>query len=43
VDSITIPNVMGTFPRRFIRWGQNGLGLLTDEGQVYLIGGNFVH
>jgi len=42
MDSITIPNVSGS-PQRLIRWGQNGLAFNTDGGQVYLIGGNFVH
>jgi hypothetical protein len=40
--SITIPNVAGN-PQRLIRWGENGLAFNTDGGQVYLIGGNFVH
>jgi hypothetical protein len=42
VSSVTIPNVTGN-PLRLIRWGQNGLAFNTDGGQVYLIGGNFVH
>ena len=42
VDSMTIPNVTGT-AQRLIRWGQNGLAFNTDGGQVFLIGGNFVH
>ena len=41
-SSVTIPAVTGN-PLRLIRWGQNGLALNTDGGQVYLIGGNFVH
>jgi len=41
VGSITIPNVNGN-PRRLIRWGQNGLAFNTDNGQVFLVGGNFV-
>jgi IPT/TIG domain len=42
IDSITVNNVTGN-PRRLIRWGQNGLAFNTDSGQVFLIGGNFVH
>ncbi len=42
INSITIPNVMGS-PVRLIRWGNNGLAFNTSGGQVYLIGGNFVH
>jgi hypothetical protein len=30
-------------PERLIRWGWNGLAFNTDGGQIYLIGGNFVH
>ena len=41
-SSVTIPAVTGN-PLRLIRWGQNGLALNTDGGQVYLNGGNFVH
>jgi hypothetical protein len=41
VGSITIPNVNGN-ARRLIRWGQNGLAFITDNGQVFLVGGNFV-
>jgi hypothetical protein len=42
IDTITIPNVMGD-PTRLIRWGQNGLAFLTDAGQIFLVGGNFIH
>lgn len=42
VSSMTIPNVTGN-PLRLVRWGQNGLAFNTDSGQIYLIGGNFVH
>lgn len=42
MSSLTIPNVTGN-PLRLIRWGQNGLAFDTDGGQIYLIGGNFVH
>jgi hypothetical protein len=42
MDSITINNVIGN-PQRLIRWGQNGLAFNTDGGQVFLIGGTFVH
>jgi hypothetical protein len=42
VDSITIPNVPGN-AQRLIRWGQNGLAFNTDGGQIFLVGGNFVH
>ncbi|HKF21525.1 MAG TPA: hypothetical protein VKE93_08155, partial [Candidatus Angelobacter sp.] len=41
VGSITIPNVNGN-ARRLIRWGQNGLAFNTDNGQVFLVAGNFV-
>jgi hypothetical protein len=42
IDSITVNNVTGN-PQRLIRWGQNGLAFNTDGGQIFLIGGNFVH
>jgi hypothetical protein len=42
IDSIIINNVTGT-PQRLIRWGQNGLAFNTDGGQIFLLGGNFVH
>lgn len=42
IASITIPNVTGN-PQRLVRWGQNALAFNTDGGQIYLIGGNFVH
>jgi hypothetical protein len=42
IGSITISNVTGN-PQKLIRWGQNGLAFNTDGGQVFLIGGNFVH
>jgi hypothetical protein len=42
IDSITVNNVTGNH-RRLIRWGQNGLAFNTDSGQIFLIGGNFVH
>jgi hypothetical protein len=42
ISTITIPNVIGT-PQRLVRWGQNGLAFNTDGGQMFLIGGNFVH
>lgn len=41
VGSITIPNVNGGV-KRLIRWGQNGLAFNTGNGQVFLVGGNFV-
>jgi hypothetical protein len=41
VGSITIPNVNGGV-KRLIRWGQNGLAFNTNNGQVFLVGGNFV-
>ncbi len=43
VDSITIPNVFADFPQHVIRWGQNGLAFTTNTGQLYLVGGNFIH
>jgi hypothetical protein len=42
VDAVTIPNVSGN-PLRVIRWDQNGLALITDDGKLYVVGGNFVH
>jgi hypothetical protein len=42
VSSITISGVAGN-PLELIRWGQNGLALNTDAGQIVLVGGNFVH
>jgi hypothetical protein len=42
INSITVNSVTGN-PQRLIRWGQNGLAFNTDGGQVFLIGGNFVH
>jgi hypothetical protein len=43
VDSLTVPNVFANFPQHVIRWGQNGLAFTTDTGQLYLVGGNFIH
>ena len=43
INSITLLGI-STNPRRIIRWGNNGLAFNTwDGGQLYLIGGNFVH
>jgi len=42
IGSITISSATGK-PQKLIRWGQNGLAFITDGGQVFLIGGNFVH
>jgi hypothetical protein len=42
VSSIFFSVVNGN-PVRLIRWGQNGLALNTDAGQIVLLGGNFVH
>jgi len=42
IGSITISNVTGN-PQKLIRWGQNGLAFNTDSGQIFLVGGNFVH
>jgi hypothetical protein len=42
IGSITISNVTGN-PLKLIRWGQNGLAFNTDGGQVFLVGGNFIH
>jgi hypothetical protein len=42
LSSMTIRNVTGN-PLRLVRWAQNGLAFNTDGGQIYLIGGNFVH
>jgi hypothetical protein len=48
LGAIVLPNVTGT-PAKLIRWGQNGLALLTSgssgsgqPGGVFLISGNFV-
>ena len=41
VGSITIPNVNGGV-KRLIRWGQNGLAFNTNDGHIFLVGGNFV-
>jgi hypothetical protein len=40
VGAVPIPNVVGS-PVKLIRWGSNGLALLTQEN-VYLISGTFV-
>lgn len=42
IGSITIPSISGN-PLRLVRWGSNGLAFNTNAGQVWLIGGNFVH
>jgi hypothetical protein len=42
VDAITIPNVSSE-PLRLIRWGQNALAFTTIDGNLYVVGGNFVH
>jgi hypothetical protein len=42
VDTITIPN-LSRDPIRLIRWGQNGLAFTTNDGNLYTVGGNFVH
>jgi len=42
IGSITISGATGN-PQKLIRWGQNGLAFITNGGQVFLIGGNFVH
>jgi len=41
ITSITISNVTGS-PIRLIRWEQNGLAFITNGGQVFLVGGNFI-
>jgi hypothetical protein len=41
VGSITIANVNGGV-KRLIRWGQNGLAFNTNDGHIFLVGGNFV-
>jgi hypothetical protein len=43
IDSITIQNAPGFFALHLIRWGQNGLAFETDQNQLYLVGGSFVH
>jgi hypothetical protein len=42
IGSLTFPTVTAT-PIRLIRWGTNGLAFNTDQGPVYLVGGNFIH
>jgi hypothetical protein len=42
IASINLPNVVFAQPTRMIRWAQNGLAFITDQGQVVLLGGNFV-
>ena len=42
IGSITISSVTGN-PQKLIRWGQNGLAFNTSGGQVFLVGGNFIH
>lgn len=42
VGSFTIPDIVRGTPRRFIRWGQNGLAFNTDTGQMFLIAGDAV-
>lgn len=45
INTVTIPNVTGT-PLHLIRWGQNGLALISKAAngtsQVVLLGGDFV-
>ena len=41
VKSISLSGVFG-FPQHMIRWGQNGLAFNTDNGQIVLVGGNFL-
>jgi hypothetical protein len=41
VAEITVPSVIGK-PLRFIRWGQDGLALNTDGGEIYILSGTFV-
>jgi hypothetical protein len=43
IDTITIPSVFGFSAIHLIRWGQNGLAFETDENQLYLVGGSFIH
>ncbi len=42
INSLNLSNASGS-PTRLIRWGNNGVAFNTSGGQVYLIGGNFVH
>lgn len=39
--SITIPGVNGT-AGRLVRWGENGLAFNSNDGHIFLVGGNFV-
>jgi hypothetical protein len=39
--SITIPGVNGT-GGRLVRWGENGLAFNTNDGHIFLVGGNFI-
>jgi hypothetical protein len=34
---------LGGIPVRMIRWGNNGLAFITDDGMVHLLAGTFVH
>lgn len=43
IDSITIPGLSGFFAVHLVRWGQNGLAFETDNNQLVLVGGSFVH
>ncbi len=42
ITSVNVPNILLATPTRLIRWAQNGLALVTDQGQIVLLGGNFV-
>jgi hypothetical protein len=42
ITSVNVPNTGVARAIRLIRWAQNGLALITDQGQIILLGGNFV-
>jgi hypothetical protein len=42
ITSVNVPNIVLAQPTRLIRWAQNGLAAITDQGQIILLGGNFV-
>jgi hypothetical protein len=42
INSMTIANLNGTV-QSLVRWGTNGLAFNTNQGQIVLLGGNFVN
>lgn len=41
IGGISLPDETGN-PEQILRWGNNGLVVATDDGQLYLVGGTFV-